>query len=190
MAERREQKSTKDKDSSNETQIPDETSEVLDITTLKEYQNMMAELEKVKFEANENLTLAKNFKRDMERMKERNREIESELAEKVETAVGKKLLAVMDNFKTALMHIEDEANRKGMQMIFESLEKVLLSIGIERIETKKGEEFDEDRMSALLTEPAKTDADENKVANILTEGYIHKTSGRVVRYAQVSIYKK
>lgn len=189
MAEKREQKNTKNRGTEKEEQIQSETTEILDITTLKEYQNLMREYERVRAESGENLTLAKNFKRDMERMKERNAEIESELAEKVETTVGKKLLSVMDNFEKALLHIKDEANKKGMIMIYESLEKVLLSIGIEKFETKKGEDFDEDRMNALLTEPAKTDADENKVANILTEGYVHKTSGRVVRYAQVSIYK-
>ena len=130
---------------------------------------------------------AESAKKDYERFKERNKNIEEELKLKTNEEVAKKLLPIIDNFDQAIAHT-DENIMKGFEMIYKSLVDMLLGLGIEEIETVG--ELNPEFHSCITTEPTEDEALENKIATVYQKGYKFKDSNKIVRVATVSVYKK
>ena len=124
---------------------------------------------------------AENAKKDFERFKERNKNIESELN------VAKKILPILDNFDQAISHV-DESVMKGFEMIYKSLLDLLVGLGIEEIEANG--ELNPEYHNCITTEPTEDEALENKIATVYQKGYKFKDSNKVVRVSTVSVYKK
>lgn len=93
-------------------------------------------------------------------------------------------LPVADNFKRALtFECVDADFKKGMEMIFTSLEETIKKLGVEEIGTV-GELFDPELHNAVMHVEDET-ITESTVVEVFQQGY--KMGDRVLRYAMVKV---
>lgn len=163
----------------------EEYKELLKILT--ENEEINKELVKYKKLSEDSMVLARNYKNDFERFKERNKSIEKDLKEQVTIEVAEKLLPVMDNFTQAFSVIQDEEITKGFKMIHTQIYGVLKDLGIEEIKAL-GETFNAELHNAVLTEPAPDENQSGKIIKELAKGYIFTGSGKVIRHSVVVVY--
>lgn len=130
---------------------------------------------------------AESAKKDFDRYKERNKNIETELKQKTNEDIAKKLLPILDNFEQAISHT-DELVMKGFEMIYNSMLKVLSELGVEEI-TAEGD-LDPELHNCIMTEPCEDDEKDGKIACVYQKGYKFSETNKVVRPASVSVYKK
>lgn len=130
---------------------------------------------------------AESVKKDFERFKERNKNIEEELKTKANEDVAKKLLPILDNFDQAISHV-DEGVMKGFEMIYNSLLDMLAGLGVEEIEAEG--KLNPELHNCITTEPTEDDELNEKIATVYQKGYKFKETNKVVRPATVSVYKK
>ena len=92
------------------------------------------------------------------------------------------LLVILDEFELALPAIEDEKNKKGMQMLYKKLVKILADYGLEPIECI-GKKFDPNFHEALCRERCG-----EKTYTILEDlGKGYRLKSRVIRPSKVKI---
>lgn len=96
-----------------------------------------------------------------------------------------KLLPVADTFGYALDSASDEKTRAGIDKVIKSFNTILSSLGIEEIEVKIGDSFDESVAAAVLNFPCEEGEEPNTVKQILKKGY--RSGERVIRFAQVAV---
>ncbi len=101
------------------------------------------------------------------------------------------LFPVMDNFETALDHINPEnpveSLKEGVELTLKQMREVLEKNGLEEIVLNVGDEFNPLFHEALMVE-ASDEYENNAVLMILQKGY--KLHGRVVRPSKVKVNKK
>ena len=131
------------------------------------------------------LSLAREYKADMERMKERTKEVEIQKTIEISTKAVLEILPVLDNFELALQKTTDEATAKGFKLIYTQLQKIVEDMGAKQIEN--GTEFNPELHEAITTIPAPSEEQSGKIAHIAKNGYT--MFGKVVRPAQVIIYQ-
>lgn len=153
-----------------------------------------AELAELKTKSNQVLATASyykneadNAKKDFERFKERNKNIEAELKVKANEEVAKNLLPILDNFDQAIAHT-DESVMKGFEMIYNSLLEMLAGLGAQEIEASG--ELNPELHSCITTEPTEDEELDGKIASIYQKGYKFKETNKTIRPATVSVYKK
>ena len=101
----------------------------------------------------------------------------------------RELLVVCDNFERALNmddeNKDDEVSKflEGMQMIYNSLLKILKDNEVEEIEAL-GKEFDANYHSAVMTDHI-DGKKENEIIEVMQKGYTYK--GKVIRPAMVKV---
>ena len=97
-----------------------------------------------------------------------------------------KLLMIVDDFERALPQLKDvpEQTRKGIEMIFKNLHKILDEERVEPIKAV-GEKFDPYRHEVMLT--IESDQPDDVILEELQKGYT--MNGKVIRYAKVKISK-
>ena len=133
-------------------------------------------------------TQAEDNKKDFERYKERNKNIEQEANSKANENVAKKLLPVLDNFDQAMTHVTDAEILKGFAMIYSSLVSALSDIGIVEI-VCKNEILNPEFHNCISTEETDDENLNEHIATIYQKGYMFADSKKVVRPATVSVYK-
>jgi molecular chaperone GrpE len=98
-----------------------------------------------------------------------------------------KLLPVVDDFERSLKHIDTaqdmESLKKGIQLVYEKLMKVLNDQGIKKIEAA-GKEFDVNYHEALMKRKEEG-AEGEVVLDELETGYMYKD--RVIRHTKVIV---
>jgi molecular chaperone GrpE len=98
----------------------------------------------------------------------------------------KKLLPILDDFHRSIESSSEtkdfEAFFKGIELIRDNFSKVLVEVGVERIETI-GKPFDVEFHEALMQQPS--DKPEGTVLAELEPGYVYKD--RVIRHARVIV---
>ena len=154
-----------------------------------EYKRMKEELFLAKEAAKESMEMVKNFKLDVDRIRERSEALNAELHEKITMEVVAKLIPTIDNFENAISKmVEGSSEKKGCEMIYRSLLRQLESLEIRRIECTAGV-FDPEKMEAISI--VSTDNPElvGTVAQVITMGYYYRPSDKVIRYTQVAVYK-
>lgn len=92
------------------------------------------------------------------------------------------LLVILDDFERALPSLEQEKNRKGMDMIYKKFAKILSAYGLEPIDCV-GKKFDPGYHEALCTE--KCGKEQNTVIEELGKGY--RLKSKVIRPSKVKI---
>jgi len=101
------------------------------------------------------------------------------------------LFPVMDNFETALEHINPdnpaESLKEGVDLTLKQMREVLEKFGLEEIELNVGDEFNPLYHEALMVDSS-DEYDNNTVLMVLQKGY--KLHGRVVRPSKVKVNKK
>lgn len=161
---------------------------------LKEMEQSLAvvlgELDAAKKAAAENENLARVYKKDLERFKERNKSAAEEMKEQAQIATAEKLIPILDNFDQALKVVQDSDVKKGFSMIEASLKQVLFSMGIEEIESV-GKKMDPNFHNIVF----KRETDDNEldgvIASEMVKGYkLVGENGKVVRHSMVEVYIK
>lgn len=92
------------------------------------------------------------------------------------------LLVILDDFERALPSLEQENNRKGIEMIYKKLQKILSSYGLQPIDCV-GTKLDPHFHEALCTE--KCGEEQGTILEDLGKGYLLKD--RVIRPSKVKI---
>jgi len=157
---------------------------------LKEANEMIEDLTKNFIEA-ENLSKSLNIscvelKKDIERIKERNKNIVEEANDNAVINVAKDFLPILDNFEAALKVVKDDDVTHGFELIYNQTRTMLKNMGVEEI-VAVGETFNPELHNAIMKEAAKNDGDSGKVAAEYQKGYKYKD--RIIRYSTVSIYE-
>lgn len=96
-----------------------------------------------------------------------------------------KILPVADNFGYALDSTSDEKTKAGIEKIIKNFNTVLSSLGIQEIEIRQGDVFDENIAEAIMNLPCEEGEKPNTVKQVLKKGY--KCGDKVIRYAQVTV---
>ena len=96
-----------------------------------------------------------------------------------------KFLEVYDNLERAVSQSGDEENahKKGMEMIFHQLETVLEKLGVTVVDPM-GESFDPERHSAVMHIESE-DLGENVVSQVFQKGFL--LGDKVIRFATVQV---
>ena len=96
-----------------------------------------------------------------------------------------KFLEVYDNLERAVKQEGDEENahKKGMEMIFHQLENILTGLGV-TIEDPAGQPFDPNKHNAVM-HIEDEELGENTVAQVFQKGFL--LNGRVIRFATVQV---
>lgn len=170
----------------------------------KEQKNKIKQLEEQLQEANETIEdLTNNFinaenmnkslniscvelKNDLERIKERNKNIVEEANENAIVNIVKDFLPILDNFDSALRVVENKEILHGFELIYNQTKTMLKNLGVEEI-IAVGEEFNPEIHNAIMKEPSKQEGDSGKVATEYQKGY--KFKDRIVRYSTVSVFE-
>ncbi|HEX3001195.1 MAG TPA: nucleotide exchange factor GrpE [Methanoregula sp.] len=92
------------------------------------------------------------------------------------------LLVILDDFERALPALEQENNRRGIEMIYKKLKKILSSYGLTPIECV-GEKLDPHFHEAICTE--KCGKEQGTILEDLGKGY--QLKDRVIRPSKVRI---
>ena len=147
------------------------------------------DLQAEKKRADENEHIARAFRQDMDRLKERNKTAEAEFKVNANKDVALKIIPILDNFDQALEKVTDEATKKGFEMIYNKLSAVLSELGVIEIEAD-GKEFDPELHDCITKSPAPNKKEAGKVAKIYQKGYkFNGEDGKVIRHAVVEIYE-
>ena len=113
--------------------------------------------------------------------------VEKERKEVAEIASEKliiKLLLIIDDFERAIKELKDvpEQTRKGIELIFKNLHKILHEEKVQPIQTT-GQKLDPYKHEVVLK--AQSDKPEDTIIEELQKGYTH--NGKVIRYSKVKV---
>lgn len=96
------------------------------------------------------------------------------------------MLAVMDDFERALKEIAkngNEADLKGVELIYQKFRGKLTEKGLQVIEVKSGDDFNVDFHEAITQIPAPQEELKGKIVDVIEVGYtLH---GKVIRFTKV-----
>ncbi len=95
-----------------------------------------------------------------------------------------RLLPVYDILEGAQAHLKDT----GIAITLEEFAKVLKEEGIEKIETKPGDKFDEEIHEALEVDESE-DKNQGKITKVILSGW-RMTDGPIIRPVKVKVGKK
>ena len=167
----------------------DQTTEVLDITTMAEYIQLQEELKLSKDAVKESMEMVKSFKQDVDRIKERSESMTTELTEKITISLASKIIPILDNFEKAIEHISNENDKKGVDMIFKSLKNALSEMKVNTLELNSGV-FDPEKMEAICTVNTEDESLVGTVQSVVRTGYYYEPTDKVIRFTQVVVYNK
>lgn len=127
---------------------------------------------------------------DFENYRKRIEISKTEWIKTANTDLMLKILPVMDNFRRASLHTPENLKNDnwviGIQQVEKQLDNILVQEGLEKIETKIGDEFDHNFHEAISYEENKK-LSENKIIEVIEEGY--KLADKVLRPVKVRVSK-
>ena len=130
---------------------------------------------------------AESNKKDFDRYKERNKNIETDAIKKANESVAKKLLPVMDNFDHAMMAVSPEV-MQGFVMIYSSIANILKELGVTEI-VCKNEVLNPEVHSCIETVETDDPSLDSVICKVYQKGYMFAESGEVIRPATVAVFK-
>ncbi len=149
--------------------------------------NLVRQIEEVKEEAATNLAGWQRSQADFENYKRREEAKQKDILEFAKEVTIVKLLPTLDSLEQGLIHAPpgiDEAWLKGINATLVQLDKVLIEMGVKKIEAVN-KQFDPNFHEAVREVPGDIDG---KVVEELQTGY--EINGKVIRPSQVVISKK
>ncbi len=167
----------------------DETQSMSENDNNENNQDLNSEAEKLNVIKEELKQLKDNYIRkvaEFENYKKRTLKEKTELilngSEKTVIAI----LPILDDFERAISDKSDDpkAIKEGMQLIFNKFNKILESIGVNKIETE-GKDFDVDYHEAVAMLPTPDDDKKGKVIDCVQTGYT--LNNKVIRHAKVAV---
>ena len=145
-------------------------------------------LEEAERERDQFRTLALRYKADLENYKKRAASELDETRERANAQLLLKLIGLSDDFNRALDYIPEDTSDdgwvEGLHLTRRSIENVMQTEGLSRIEAAIGQPFDVYEHEAVFFEPT-DEVDEGTVVRVVRNGY--KLRNRVLRAAQVSV---
>ena len=145
-------------------------------------------LEEAERERDQFRTLALRYKADLENYKKRAASELNETRERANAQLLLKLIGLSDDFNRALDYIPEDTSGdgwvEGLRLTQRSIENVMQTEGLSRIEAAIGQPFDVYEHEAVFFEPT-NEVDEGTVVRVVRNGY--KLRNRVLRAAQVSV---
>lgn len=97
------------------------------------------------------------------------------------------LIPVVDDFERALNNMSEDADvktvREGVELVHQKFTKTLTQKGVEKIGTKKGDDFNDEVHEAITQIPAPEDKLKGKIVDVIEPGY--KLGDKVIRFAKV-----
>jgi molecular chaperone GrpE len=96
-----------------------------------------------------------------------------------------KLLPVADTFGYAYDGAADEKTKAGIDKIIKNFNTILSSLGVEELDLKVGDVFDEGKAEAIMNMPCGEGEQPNTIKQVLKKGY--KQGDKVIRFAQVIV---
>lgn len=139
----------------------------------------------------------KRLQADFDNYKKRQQESQKELGGYLIEKLILDIVPVLDNFRSATMHVPPEQKESpwvvGIQYIEKQLEDVVKSNGVEVIETKEGDTFDPTIHEAVESkQKSESDSEEqaaeekpHSVVKVLQKGF--RLGGKVIRPAKVTV---
>lgn len=122
---------------------------------------------------------------EMENLRRRTAREKQEMIEFGNERLLFKLLEVMDDFGNAIEAANNTENAdsllKGVNMIYNKMQKIIEEEGVRKMEAQAGKPFDVDFHDAMMTTPS--DKPEGTVVQEVQSGYLYKD--RVLRHAKV-----
>lgn len=167
----------------------DETQSMSENDNNENNQDLNSEAERLNVVEEELKQLKDNYIRkvaEFENYKKRTLKEKTELilngSEKTVIAI----LPILDDFERAISDKSDDpkAIKEGMQLIFNKFNKILESIGVNKIETE-GKDFDVDYHEAVAMLPTPDDDKKGKVIDCVQTGYT--LNNKVIRHAKVAV---
>ena len=157
-------------------------------TELDETAQLQAQLEESERERDQFKAMALRYKADLDNYKKRAAQEMEESRDRISAQLLLKLVTVADDFSRAVNHLPEDAVDpswfEGIQLVLRSMEGVLHSEGLSRIEAAIGQPFDVYEHEAVFFEPT-NEVEEGAVVRVIRDGY--KLRNRVLRAAQVSV---
>ena len=155
---------------------------------LDETAQLQAQLEESERERDQFKAMALRYKADLDNYKKRAAQEMEESRDRVASQLLLKLVTVADDFSRAVNHLPEDAVDpswfEGIQLVQRSMESMLHSEGLSRIEAAIGQPFDVYEHEAVFFEPT-DEVEEGAVVRVVRDGY--KLRKRVLRAAQVSV---
>ena len=96
------------------------------------------------------------------------------------------MLAILDDFERALKEISkngNEADFKGVELIYQKFRNKLVEKGLKPIEVKVGDDFNVDIHEAITQIPAPAEDLRGKIVDVVETGYL--LHDKVIRFAKV-----
>lgn len=96
------------------------------------------------------------------------------------------MLDVLDDFERALREMNkngNEADLKGVELIYQKFKNRLSDKGLKAIDVKAGDDFNVDFHEAITQIPAPSDDLKGKIVDVIETGY--QLSDKVIRFAKV-----
>lgn len=96
------------------------------------------------------------------------------------------MLDVLDDFERALKEIAkngNEADLKGVELIYQKLKNKLTEKGLKVIDVKAGDDFNVDFHEAITQIPAPSEDLKGKIVDVIETGY--QLADRVIRFTKV-----
>jgi len=151
--------------------------------TLEAWQEQLAEQGR---KAEEYLDQLQRERADFQNYRRRMTQERLEAASRGKEDVLRGLIPVLNNFRLALQHVDQDANavRQGVQMIWQQFEGFLRDQKVEPIPTV-GQVFDPAYHEVLSTVPATAETPANTIVTEVKAGY--RINGRLLAPAQVIV---
>jgi len=96
------------------------------------------------------------------------------------------MLGVLDDFERAIKEISkngNEAELKGVELIYQKLKSKLVEKGLEVIHVEQGDAFNVDLHEAITSIPSPSEDLKGKIIDVIETGY--KLHDKVIRFAKV-----
>ena len=147
---------------------------------------LLAEIEKLKAEANEYKDKWMRSVAEFDNYKKRNAKIWSDAFNEGSTSVILKILPVGDNLEWALTLDLDEKTKQGILGIKKKFDETLKGMEIEEI-NPVGQPFDPNVAEAVMQVEGTDGEEPDTVKQVFQKGY--KIKDKIIRYATVSVVK-
>ncbi len=149
-----------------------------------EMQKLKNELEEQRKLAEERLNQLKYLQADFDNYRKKFEKEKESIISLANEKLIKEMLDVVDDFERSLSEIKDENLKKGLELIFKNLLKILEKNGLKKINAL-GMKFDPNFHEALMKEKNEK---EGEILEELQKGFMLKS--KVIRTSKVKIAEK
>ena len=124
---------------------------------------------------------------DYDNLRKRVEREREEVGKMAKAMIVARLLPVYDMIEGAQKHLKDS----GLAITIEEFTKILKEEGIEKIEVKSGDRFDEELHEAIevIDSPTSQKENEEKIREVILSGW-RLTDGPIIRHSKVRVEKK